>query len=294
MSKFSKVILITAYLFSQFIFNISANAQEIIEPLVNACFVGEVISSCSCKPGETVYNVIDSKDKKCGCPAPKIIEVINEENYCKNKTIVDNATAQTQATQTQNSAGVITIEISENSTSAVSSQLSTSSVDIITNIITQKYEISDPYTCGGNFTGKTNNPNAVAVKYVLFKTLTGAKAYEFGTAIKADRTFDYVIDYSKVSPDSYNVVYYGVNANDQPENPGNSYIANITNNCATLTSEVDSTQTQNAVTVMATPNVELAKGTSTIRTGGQSFNIFIFVFFLILSWKVSFSGRVND
>jgi hypothetical protein len=293
MPKFFKVILITAYLFSQFIFNISANAQEIIEPVVNACFVGEVISSCSCN-SEIVYNVIDSKDKQCGCPAPKIIEVINEENYCKNKTIVDNAPAQTQATQTQNSGGVITIGILETTTSTVSSQVSTSSVDIITNIITQKYEISDPYTCGGNFTGKTNNPNAVAVKYVLFKTLTGTKAFEFNTIVKSDRTFEYVIDYSKVLPDSYNVVYYGVNINGQPENPGNSYIANVTKNCAILTTEINGTQTQNAVTVMAQPILELSKGSSTIRTGGQSFSLVALLIILVLSLKVSFSRDVKE
>jgi hypothetical protein len=234
---------------------------------------------------------IQSLDSLCSCPEGTLRVLSTESFNCLSATSYkENAPAQTQDIPAQSSGGVISIGTGQSIISTISSQASSSSVDTITNILAQKYEISDPFICGGSFTGKTNNPNAMSVNYILFKTLTGAKAYEFNTIVKSDRTFEYFIDYSKVLPDSYNVVYYGVNVNGQPENPGNSYIANITNNCATLTSEVNGTQTQNAVTVMAAPNVELSKGASTIRTGAQSFNIFVFAFFLILSWKVSFSG----
>jgi hypothetical protein len=292
MPKFIKVIFVAVFLTTQFIPNLFVSSQE---DQVVYCSIGELLISCVCPEVQSIYYATDSSGKICGCPLPSIVEVVDEVSYCKNKVTQEIGPVQTLdiATLPQTSGGVISIGNSQINSPAIST-VSSSSMDTIANILAQKYEISDPYTCGGNFTGKTNNPNAVVVNYVLFNSLTGAKAYELNTAVNTNRTFELAIDYSKILPDTYNVVYYGVNASGQPENPGNSYIANVSNNCAILTSTVDGSDIQNAVTVIAKPTIDAAKGTATIRTGGQDLNRFVVLVVLILSSRVSFCRPIID
>jgi hypothetical protein len=281
MFTFLKIIFIASFLTLLLLNNITSSAQETdsIE-----CLEGEIINSCICPQSQAIYNIsIESKETICGCPKPKIVEIVDDISYCKVKTYSENAPAETLDAPAQTSGGGV-ISIQNSSISSSLAQFSSSSVDLVTSISNQKYEISDPYICGGNFTGRTNNPKAVSVNYVLFNTMTGAKSYEFSTAVKNDRTFELVIDYSKVIPYKYNVVYYGVGANGEPENPGNSYLANIGNNCAVFNTVTPGGEAvQIPVMVIEREQSVQAKGASTIRTGGESNSFVILSLVFILS-----------
>ena len=110
------------------------------------------------------------------------------------------------------------------------------------------FSIDDPYTCGGNLKGKVMNTNSKTVKYEFFKNGSSIPAFSYDVPVKADGTFELVIDYNIVPEDTYKIVYSAKNNNGTVVS--DSIEEFVTNNCTGV----------NALKYYAN---------KTVRTGGQ-------------------------
>jgi hypothetical protein len=123
------------------------------------------------------------------------------------------------------------------------------------------FSIDDPYTCGGNLKGKVMNTKSQTVKYEFFKNGSATPAFSYDVPVKADGTFELVIDYNVVQEDTYKIVYSATNNSGMVVS--NSIEEFVTNNCTGV----------NALTYYAN---------KTVRTGGQGLTPILMVVFGLL------------